>query len=580
MGDLSILIPSRNEMFTNETIRDILKHSHADTDIIVVLDGWETDIVQDERVRVIRHKDPIGQRAATNEAARASKAKYLMKCDAHCSFADNFDVIMLENMRVDWTMVPVMRNLHAFDWVCPAGHRRYQSPSGPCKACLNCYPQPCRCKDGNICGLPTTMDIVWIAKNNPQSVAYCFDTEPHFQYFRKFKRRPEARGNITETMSLQGSCFMVTAEKYWELGLCDEEFGSWGSQGIEVAVKTWLSGGTVACNKRTYYAHMFRTQGGDFGFPYKQSWKQVQEAKHKARDVFYDNLWPKQVRPLSWLIEKFKPIPGWHYADKDIKHEPKITEHVMNKGKEFNRVHGINKEKPPTIGLVYYSDGHASPNILNVCQKQIKNCSNGWDIVSVTLVPMSFGRNTVLDKERGYLTMFEQILAGIEQSKADVIFLQEHDVLYHKSHYDFIPPRKDMFYYDENRWFVDANTGHALFYNAMSTSMLVAYREVLLDHYKNRCEKVRKEGFTRRFGFEPGSHKPPRGCDYYERESYFAKFPSIDLRHNMNLTPNRWRKDQFRNQRQLWAWKESDEVEGWGKTKGRMKEFLNAISTD
>jgi len=27
--------------------------------------------------------------------------------------------------------------------------------------------------------------------------------------------------------------------------ICDEEFGSWGSQGLEVAIKTWLSGGKV-----------------------------------------------------------------------------------------------------------------------------------------------------------------------------------------------------------------------------------------------------------------------------------------------------------------------------------------------
>jgi len=174
--------------------------------------------------------------------------------------------------------------------------------------------------------------------------------------------------------------------------------------------------------------------------------------------------------------------------------------------------------------------------------------------------------------------MFRQILRGIEESTADIIFLCEHDVYYHPSHFNFVPPKKDVFYYDENKWHLDANTGHSLFYHHMSTSMLCAYRELLLDHYIARCKKVREEGFTRKFGFEPGSHKPPRGCDYYTREAYWAEFPSLDIRHNKNLTPNRWRKDQFRNQGQLYAWTEKKvwELPGWDKNV--LMEVVSAVS--
>ena len=112
-------------------------------------------------------------------------------------------------------------------------------------------------------------------------------------------------------MSLQGSCFMLTRDKYWELNICDENFGSWGSQGIEVAVKTWLSGGKVLVNQLTWYAHMFRTQGGDFGFPYELSGSAVSHAKKTAKELFFNNTWEKQIYPLSWLVEKFWPVPGW-----------------------------------------------------------------------------------------------------------------------------------------------------------------------------------------------------------------------------------------------------------------------------
>ena len=251
---LSILIPSRNEQFLARTIEDILANIEGETEVIAILDGaWaEPPITDDLRVTLIYHSESIGQRAATNEAARLSKAKYVMKCDAHCSFDKGFDVKMMKEMKDDWTMVPIMRNLHAFNWKCPDGHIRYQGPSGPCEKCKK----------------ETKQDVVWIGKSNPQSKSYCFDSEPHFQYNNEYKSRQEYKEDepkkITETMSLQGSCFMMTRKKYWELGICDESFGSWGSQGIEVAVKTWLSGGRVVVNHNTWYAHMFRKQGGVF----------------------------------------------------------------------------------------------------------------------------------------------------------------------------------------------------------------------------------------------------------------------------------------------------------------------------
>jgi hypothetical protein len=302
MTDLSVLIPARNEQFLKRTIEDILEHIEADTEIICVLDGaWADPAIPDNpKVTLIYHSQSIGQRAATNEAARLSKAKYVMKCDAHCSFDQGFDRKMIEVMQDDWTMVPTMRNLHAFDWVCENGHRRYQSPSGPCKEC----------------GKETKQDVVWIAKPNPQSSSYCFDSTPHFQYFKEFTKRPEGKGMLTETMSLQGSCFMLTRENYWNWNISDESFGSWGSQGIEVSAKTWFNGGRVMVNHGTFYAHMFRTQGGDFGFPYPLSGKETEYAKSCARKLLHEDF-PGKVRNLKWLLEKFWPIPGWSQENLD-----------------------------------------------------------------------------------------------------------------------------------------------------------------------------------------------------------------------------------------------------------------------
>lgn len=318
--DLSIVIPARNEMFLARTIQDLLENIEGNTEIITVLDGQWSDpaIKQDERVKVVYLPESIGQRSATNLAVRLSDAKYIMKIDAHCAVDKGFDVKLMADMQDDWTVAPLMRNLHVFNWVCKkCGDTRYQGPTPiDCPKCDN--------------KTDFYRDIVWIAKQSPKSFSYRFDSEPHFQYFGEFSKRPEGQGELVPSMSLQGSCFMCTRAKYWELGLSDESFGSWGSQGIEVACKTWLSGGKVMINKKTWYAHLFRTQGGDFGFPYPQSGKQVKNAKSMAKDLFFNNKWEKQKLPLSWLIEKFKPVPGWHDAGNE-----EALKYVLEEGAKF-----------------------------------------------------------------------------------------------------------------------------------------------------------------------------------------------------------------------------------------------------
>ena len=307
--ELSILIPSRHEEFLKQTIDDILTHREADTEIIAVCDGeWPVEpIPQNERVNIIYLGKSIGQRAGTNIACRLSRAKYVMKIDAHCAFDQGFDRKMLELFQKvgdDVTAVPVMRNLWVFDWKCyKCGLRTYQGPT----------PQKC-----SQCGDTQNLKkkILWIGKHNPQSTSFCFDSEPHFQYFEDWKHRPQYEKDkkelgYTETMSLQGSCFMLTRENYWKWEVCDDKAGSWGNQGLEVACATWLTGHKVLVNHNTWYAHMFRTQGGDFGFPYEQHGREVQKTKNYIKDKFWDMRHPNQIYSVKWLVEKFWPVKGW-----------------------------------------------------------------------------------------------------------------------------------------------------------------------------------------------------------------------------------------------------------------------------
>lgn len=302
MRDLSILIPSRNELFLQETVDCLLANIEADTEIIVVLDGqWPVVSMPDNpRVVLIHHSESIGQRAATNEAARVSQARYVMKLDAHCAVDKGFDRKLIEAAKtLGWacTQVPRMYNLHAFNWKCRAcGDETYQDKT----------PQQCgKCKKAE--GFERVM--LWQPRLSRMTEYYYFDKDLHFQYWRG-PHKP-LNGDYIETMGQLGACFFMERSRFFALDGLDERHGSWGQFGTEISCKSWLSGGRQIVNRKTWFAHLFRTQGGDMGFPYPITGEQQQKAREYSNDLWKNNKWPKQVHKLDWLVEKFAPVPTW-----------------------------------------------------------------------------------------------------------------------------------------------------------------------------------------------------------------------------------------------------------------------------
>jgi glycosyltransferase involved in cell wall biosynthesis len=536
---LSIIIPGRNEEFLGKTIEDVLSHTSDQTEIIAILDGYlpNPPLKPDPRITVIYNPVAVGQRGACNQGVKLSRSKYVLKLDAHCAVDENFDTKMIQAMDQlpeNTTLIPVMRNLHIFDWVCPEGHRRYQSPSGVCETCKK----------------PTVKEIVWIPKRSPATHSFRFDKTMHFQYFGEYSKRPEVQKGIEvngvynpdfrHTMSIQGSCFMTTKKMYLDLELNSEQFHSWGQQGVEIACKTWLSGGQVVVYMKTWYAHCFRTRGGDFGFPYHNPQDKVNENRELSRELFQRNKWPLAKRKFQWILDKFNP-PDW----------------------------GINK------GVIYYTDNQLDEKIAKPVRDQLTKAVQGKNI-SITcssLRKMDFGDRKVRfpTMKRGYTTMFKQILGALEKSSADIIFFTEHDVLYHPSHFDFTPPDKETFYYNQNVWYLRED-GHAMHYDVNQLSGLCVWRETALIHFRERYERFLKEEFTRNTGFEPFTHHRVSWKNEFKMGTWKSEFPNVDIRFGVNATGMRWKKEQYRNQQLLINWIESEtSIPGWENTKDLVK---------
>lgn len=532
MTDLTVLVPARNEEFLARTIQDLLENIEGNTEIIAILDGYLPDPplnFNDPRLTIIYNPVSVGQRAGSNQGAKIAKGKYLMKVDAHCAFDKGFDVKMLQAFKEvgdNVTMVPTMRNLHAFNWVCENGHTRYQGLSGPCETC----------------GKPTTKDICWIAKTSPQSVSFRFDKTMHFQYWGEWgNKHPE---DLLETMSIQGSCFMITKEKWFELDICSEDFYSWGQQGVEVACKTWLSGGRVIANRRTWYAHMFRTKGGDFGFPYEQDHSKVNDNRELSRELFQRDKWPLATRKFQWLLDKFAP-PDWGFSK----------------------------------GIIYYTDSQLDEKYAKPVRDRLTNIARkkGMRITASSLKKLDFGDKKVRfpTLKRGWLTMFKQIVGALENSSDDVVFFCEHDVLYSESHFDFMPEDKETFYYNQNVWLLRMSDGHALHFDVNQLSGLCVYRETALKHFRERYKRAEKafktmderefDKFVRNMGFEPMTHNRIDWDNKFKLGTWKSETPNIDMKHGKNGTGERWRKDQYKNQNLLINWTESEnyQIPSW-----------------
>lgn len=226
-----------------------------------------------------------------------------------------------------------------------------------------------------------------------------------------------------------------------------------------------------------------------------------------------------------------------------------------------------------TKGIIYYTDNRLAEPIFSIVQNQI--LKSGLPVTSVSLKPISFGKNTVLNLSPGYLTMLKQITSGLEASDADYVFFCEHDVLYPTSHFDFTPKRDDIFYYNASVWRWKYPENFAITYDRLlSLSHLCVNRKFALDHYKRRLRKIKEMGWetdrrheplwARQWGYEPGLKKTKRGgFSDDDFETWDTDIPIIDIRHGKTFSQSKVTLDSFKHQPVNWQETTLEKIPGW-----------------
>jgi len=282
---LSIIIPSRNERFLDNTVDDLLKKAEGEIEVIPVLDEG-IYFNNDKRVNILKHFSPLGMRRSINDGVKVARGEYIMKLDGHCLLDEGFDKKLIDNCDDDWVVIPRRKRLDAENWC-----------------------------------------VQEVGKPDIDSMYLSYPDDPNDRggvglHGRIWKERILKRLNILidEDLSAQGSCWFMKKKYFDFLDLMDEKnYGEFGSEMQEIGLKAWLSGGKLMRNKKTWYAHLHK--GKKYGRGYRLDKKEFTKANLYTNKWITNSAWKKQTKPFNWLIKRFYPIPGWeeNWEDKLLK---------------------------------------------------------------------------------------------------------------------------------------------------------------------------------------------------------------------------------------------------------------------
>lgn len=275
---VSIILPVKNEQFLNKTVHDILNKAHGNIEVLVALDDyWPDEVINDKRVNYIHFSGRTGMRKLINSAAQVAKGEFLLKVDGHCMFDEDFDDILKHDIEDNWIVIPRRLRLEPETWT--------------------------------------------LCDTQKPPVDYEFLNWPHWNekevglHGNIWNERTLARMNdpkylIDENMSFQGSCWFMTKKHWgWLGGMSEDGYETFVQEAQEIGLKTWLGGGKVMTNKKTWYAHLHK--GKKYGRGYFIDKREMIRGRDYSVDFWMNNRWTNRIHDIEWLIERFWPVPTW-----------------------------------------------------------------------------------------------------------------------------------------------------------------------------------------------------------------------------------------------------------------------------
>ena len=209
------------------------------------------------------------------------------------------------------------------------------------------------------------------------------------------------------------------------------------------------------------------------------------------------------------------------------------------------------------VTIVWYTCNTLDPFLMQKCQEYLLKAAEGKRIISVSQKLLDFGDNLCVGEiGRSHISLFTQILVGAKAATTKYVALAEHDDLYSAEHFNWVPPRDDLFYYNTNHWFVKwggVDSGAYSYQKRKVLSNLICNRELLIEAVEEKLAWLKGGAMIRKgqlgacefgvctndrafVGVGKDLGKDPKN---YRAKEFSTKIPNIDIRHGMNFSGGR-----------------------------------------
>jgi len=230
------------------------------------------------------------------------------------------------------------------------------------------------------------------------------------------------------------------------------------------------------------------------------------------------------------------------------------------------------------ISVLYLTDNALDAVVRDTTLRYLYKAIGDIPLVSASQKPVDVGKNVAVgDIGRSGLSMYKQMLAGLDLIDTKYVAIAEHDCIYASEHFDFRPPDDEFFWYNLNVWFLqyynpkypDWNGMYSFKRNRRVQSQLICttegLRKVTEDQVKIVTEPMWNTVRYNKGVGEPGTISMEKAMSLtrgirktnlrdmikefligYQARDFNTNIPSVDIRHKDNFTgPRRGNKRRF-----------------------------------
>jgi hypothetical protein len=134
-----------------------------------------------------------------------------------------------------------------------------------------------------------------------------------------------------------------------------------------------------------------------------------------------------------------------------------------------------------SLTIIYYTSNRERSEFEDKIKATLLEAVGDLPLISVSQKPIGFGDNICVgDIGVSAESILKQMLAGAVAAKTKFIGFGESDCLYHRSYYDFRPPKDDTFYYPDEVYLIWAKRQSFWLKRRAETSCIVS-REHFID---------------------------------------------------------------------------------------------------